>query len=177
MRIRFQFLRFGLAGFGLLLIIFYAYWSMVWFDYSSKKSGRPKFDTQGTPRIAVAAQMEELFGISHRTISYGKGDTPVWHSELVLHGRYGLRMFVPVKIHSPTNGVVAGNPVFLLDEITEVQTNFTTGVSHMGGHWKFGQKEWDQLYRAKGDFSVIGIVLRTNEPVKNVEAYIKERMR
>lgn len=169
----FQFVRFGLAGIGLLLIVFYGFWSMVWFRYSS----RPKYDTHGTPRIAIAAQMEELFGTSRRSISYGKGDKPIWHSELVLHGRYGLRMFVPLKIHSPTNAIATGNPEFLLDEITEVQTNFTVGVSHAGGHWKFGQKEWDRLYRAKGDFNAIGIVLRTNEPVKNIEAYIRAVMR
>ena len=86
-------------------------------------------------------------------------------------------MFVPVKIHSPTNLVVAGKPVFLLDEITEVQTNFTAGASHTGEHWKFGHDEWERLYQAKGDFGAIGILLRTNEPVKNVEAYIKAVMR
>ena len=176
----FQLVRFGLAGLGLLFIFViasFAYMWMVGWYYSEKNYGQLELATQGTPRVAVAGQMEELFGTSRPTIGIGGRDKLFWNSRLILYGRYDLMMYVPVIIHSATNAVVTGNPEFQLNEITEVTTNFDVGVSYAGGHWKFGHKEWDQLYQAKGDFSAIGIVLGTNEPVKNVEAFIKAVMR
>jgi hypothetical protein len=135
-----------------------------------------EFTKGKTPRIKIAAQMEELFGPSSRFISFEGNQEPIWNTQLFLYGRYELCMQVPLKVVSATNGNVVGNPEFFLDEIDRigVPAGASAGLDVKIIHqWRFTQKKWDILYHAKGDFRTIGINLNTNAPVENIEALIK----
>jgi hypothetical protein len=41
-------------------------------------------------------------------------------------------------------------------------------------HARFGKDKWKKIYEAKGDFSVIGVDLKTDAPVTNFEAYVRK---
>lgn len=82
-------------------------------------------------------------------------------------------MQVPIKIISAKSGTLAGQPVFRLSEISEITTNNGIAGASFTNGWTFFQKDWDKIYKARGDFKSIGIQLQTNAPVENINAYIK----
>jgi hypothetical protein len=152
---------------------FYLFWFVPLIDGEAIQDWKyQKFAAEGVSKIEVASQFEEIFGPSSHYITPEGNLNPEWNSRLFLYGRYEFLMRVPVKIISAKDGTVAGQPVFYLSEISEVTTNNNI-EPHFGTGWFFSQKKWEILYKAKGDFRVIGIELRTNAPVENIDAYIK----
>ena len=39
--------------------------------------------------------------------------------------------------------------------------------------WVLGEEQWKRVVEAKGDWSKIGIILKTNSPVAGIQEYIK----
>ena len=61
---------------------------------------------------------------------------------------------------------LAGNQEFFLYETTAMSRG---GNEDIGEQWRFGVADWNKVVAAKGDFTQIGIVLKTNAPIPGWE--------
>ena len=121
--------------------------------------------------------MEALFGDGDHFIThYGMGSGPKeWNSEVFFQGRYVLTLQVDVAINYWNNEVekIVSSPKFYLVEVdSTVRENVGTGANSLNG-WEFDEAKWKKLLQAKGDWSAIGINVRTNDPVVGFEDYVK----
>jgi hypothetical protein len=121
-------------------------------------------------------EMESLFGEGDHFIThYGFSPGPkLWNSEVYFYGRYRLTMQVTVSL-DPGNARVLGNtepPKFYLREIKSVTTEDGTLAAYFSGRWEFDSKKWKQLVQARGDWSVLGIPVKKNDPVPRFEEYV-----
>ncbi len=135
----------------------------------------------GFTKIPAALEIEALYGEADHFISYsGPNVDKKWRTEVFFDGRYILTMEIVVKTNQSFNEVieVVGEPSFFLSEASEIIVPKERGVeTTFSGDWKFGLEEWRTLFKAKGDFSAIGIILKKNQPVNNFESYVESKKR
>ena len=131
--------------------------------------GHQAFAANGVSQIEPARQMEESFEDCRHYITYGDG--PLFNSVAYFGGRYVLTMQAPVRIRSRYSGTMAGEPAFYLSEVREgsISSSGESGAS-FSRSIQFGMAEWEQVYRNKLDFAVIGFELN-NSPVANFRRY------
>jgi hypothetical protein len=130
--------------------------------------------------IPAAVEMESLYGAADHFITYygmKTSGTNTWNTDVFFGGRYRMQMQVPVRVnYSKQTLIVDGEPTFYLFEYTEVDLE---GAASVGKNFRFSQDEWEKVCKAKGDLTVIGIVLNPNPVVnfdKLVEAYRRPRI-
>jgi hypothetical protein len=119
-------------------------------------------------------EFNRLFPGSVNNISYytGIAGPCSWTSQIGLHNRYVFRMQHTIELDSTrTNIVSTGAPTFYLYELPKLilQKNASYG-GQVNQIRTFSADSWRRLVDAKGDFGVLGIVLKTNEPVENFDA-------
>lgn len=127
--------------------------------------------------IPEARQIDDLLGpawhkLTNGRLSYSREpDIAEWQTEALFGGRYQLTMWVKTEVDRQSGKVskVIGEPRFILAEVSRISRR---GVSYQGGH-EFGAEEWQKVVKAKGDFSVIGIRLDRNHPVRGFAEYMK----
>lgn len=136
----------------------------------------------GLAKIPEAVQFDEVFGkdnvdhfISH---SGTRKAGNVWTSTVNFGGRYELSMQIPVKMGRSFDEVltVQGSPMFVLMEISEISLeNGVSGRMNSSFEKQYGHfdaAKWKKVYEAKGDFSVIGIPLKKDQPVVGFDEYV-----
>jgi hypothetical protein len=132
----------------------------------------------GFAKFPQAMEMEKLFGEGDHFISSpGPTGTRDWNSVVYFGGRYTLTMQVEVKTDADFGKItdVVGKPLFVLEEARRIirsPSGTTTGAS-FSNDWKFGVDDWKKVVDAKGDFGVIGIKTRNDEPLEGFDAYVK----
>ena len=138
----------------------------------------------GFTKIPQAGEIEDLLGEADHFISYsGPGVKQDWNTEVYFAGRYRLTMQVDVKVNSSSskNLDVIGEPTFCLGEITRVEVAPNGSVRVFSDqpcqHAKFGVKEWNKVVQAKGDFSVVGVAIKKDQPVPNFEQFVEAMRR
>ena len=122
-------------------------------------------------------QMETLFGEGDHFITYyGVDSKPkLWNSEVFFGGRYKLTLQVEVEINYWKHKIVkiVSPPKFYLLEVdSTIRDNVGTGSISSRG-WELAETQWEKLVEAKGDWSVIDIPVKTNDPVARFEDYVK----
>jgi hypothetical protein len=122
--------------------------------------------------------MEQLYGDGdHFITEYGFASGPrQWNTEVYFYRKYTLTLQVDVIIdyNSHTVRKTASAPIFYLDEVKSVDpTDHSATYSHQ---WKLNETQWEKLVRAKGDWSVLDIPVKTNQPVDGFDEYV-HRMR
>jgi hypothetical protein len=131
----------------------------------------------GIKMLPWPRQMEELFGDSdHFILYYGTaGEQKIWHSRVYFYGRYSLTMETTVEIDDKSKTIrnFAGPPKFYLHEVKSVEVDRGRVTTSFSDQWVLDEAQWKKLVAAKGNWSVIGIILRTNEPVPGFDAYVK----
>lgn len=155
-------------------------------DINFSMEGYKKAVRSGLDKIPEARQVEGLLGDSDHTISYS-GSRSVgndWHTKVFFKGRYVLTMQVPVRMGYNFNEVleVLDEPTFYLSEVSEVTFHGSgniVGASFESNDWPypFSLEDWEKVYQADGDFFVIGIHLKDNQPVKDFEKYVQAKRR
>lgn len=123
-------------------------------------------------------QIEDCFGEADHFISYSGPNVPRdWNTEAFFYGRYTLTMQVEVKTDSAFSEIteVVGEPKFYLREVREILRvpDGTPSEARFAGEWRFGKDDWKKVHDAKGDFSVIGIAIKKDQPVQDFEGYAK----
>ncbi len=138
----------------------------------------PKYEAavqSGFVVMPETLQIEELFGeADHFITHYGfPQETHTWNSEVYFYGRYVLTMQAKVQMDKEFRRVekVVVAPVFYLNEIRSVDFdhNGQIGCRYGGTQTNFGIDKWHKLYKAKGDFSVLGLKVVRDQPVKDVD--------
>jgi hypothetical protein len=95
---------------------------------------------------------------------FTSADEPGFDVEVDLYERYSLTMQLSVRFDSERRKVTGyGDPKFYLLEAAS-QTGRETRYDP-GGARQFGSTEWRTLVEHAGDFSAIGYLMRTNQPV------------
>jgi len=116
------------------------------------------------------AEFNKLFPGDQNIISYytGGAGAPAWTSSAGLYGRYVFRMHLSIALdRSRTNIISYGPPTFYLYELPKITFSSNSNpYIQINQITTFSTQTWAQLLEAKGDFTVLGIVLKTNEPVK-----------
>ncbi|SRR5258706_3553861 len=123
-------------------------------------------------------EMETLFGdgdhfITHYNMSPGP---KTWNTEVFFGGRYVLTLQVDVEVAYSKRevGKVVGTPMFFLHEVESVAIGPTGAYdTRFSRNWNFGEAKWKTLVSTKGDWSSIGIKVKTNSPVENFDYYVK----
>jgi hypothetical protein len=129
----------------------------------------------GLQKIQQARQMEELFGSAAHAISNLRDDglTAEWKTIVLFGGRYELWMTVPVRLTENFDEVtvVLRTPEFKLFEVSATTDEGRGVLYDPRGARHFSADDWAKIYRAKGDFSVVGIAMKQNQPVRNFDRY------
>jgi len=114
--------------------------------------------------LPIAVQIEETFPVAdHFITSYALEAGPrTWQTDVYFGGRYNLGMAVDVQIdYSSRTLKRIGEPKFYLEEVTQIDIlpDGRVESTYHGVHKQFGEKEWGELYMAKGDLSVLGVAV------------------
>ena len=150
-------------------------------DINYTEKGYKKAVLSGLDMIPEARQIEELLGDADHFISYS-GSRSVgndWSTKVHFYGRYVLTMKVPVRMGYQFDEVleVLDEPTFYLHEVRSIEfhgNDKIPGASfNARGQHIFSREDWAKVYKAKGDFFVIGIKLKKNQPVKDFEKYVQ----
>ncbi len=131
----------------------------------------------GFSKIPEALQIESLFGEADQFISYSGPYVPQkWNTVAYFDGRYILSMEVEVETNSEFSEItkVVGEPHFFLWEADQIvieadgqpDTKYSRDL-------RFGLSDWKKVFAAKGDFSVIGITIKKDQPLANWDAYVR----
>jgi hypothetical protein len=132
----------------------------------------------GFSQIPEAKEIEDLLGEADHFIGYSGSSVPkTWNTEVYFGGRYVLTMQVEVETTRDFSTItrVLGEPKFYFHEVREAFIeNGQWGARFVSQNQReFGRKEWRQIVAAKGDFSVIGIKLDRNRPIRDFDQYVK----
>lgn len=98
---------------------------------------------------------------------------PHWNTVIWIGGRYELTYQTSVDPDYHSHSIKhSGAAAFVLCEVTNI-THGGRGAQfdQAGGH-SFSEAEWNKIVAANGDFRVIGVHLKTNDPVSGIEGYI-----
>lgn len=138
---------------------------------NSKVQGHQEFAANGVSQIEPAAQMNHLFKDCRHFIVYDANDQPFFNTDAYFGGRYALTMQVPVEIVSSTSGRMIGDPTFHLNEVGRIEVSPSGQVgAYFSRNLEFGMAQWKKVYKADGDWSVIGFDVNPTA-VKNFEKY------
>jgi hypothetical protein len=134
------------------------------------------------PQVQEIVQMFPNAPIDNFITQYGfdKGVPVTWNTVAYIYGRYEFGYQVNVIVDYKNNKIskVVGIPTFYLWEVATVSKPTADGAvestykSSNGNKSPFGEKQWNKVVAAKGDFSVIGIHLITNSPVPGFDDYV-----
>jgi hypothetical protein len=127
---------------------------------------------------ARVQEFERLFPGAGRSISCYPpliwGDNK-WSSTASFYGRYELTMQFPVIVdYLGKTGKRQGPAEFYFQEITRVEkdprfSGAGATIYYEGASLRFGEQEWNRLVASNGDFSVLGLTLKTNDPVPMIQ--------
>ena len=123
--------------------------------------------------------METLFGEGDHFITYYGVDSgpKLWNSEVFFGGRYKLTLQVEVEINYWKHKIVkvVSPPKFYLSEIDSTIRDRANQVegANISKNWQLDEAKWKKLVEAKGDWAVIDIPVKTNDPVARFEDYVK----
>jgi hypothetical protein len=117
-----------------------------------------------------------------RYLSFAETDFPGLSANTTLYDRYKLNMRIPVRYSDDHTKVLSyGLPICYLLEIRSVDSRDDgLGGTELGGYSggdlqkHFGDAEWQKLFKANGDFSVLGYELKQDKPVKNFKLVIQD---
>ena len=115
-------------------------------------------------------------------LSFAETDFPGLSVNTTLYDRYKLNMRIPVKYSEDHTKVLSyGLPICYLLEIRSVDSRDDgLGGTELGGYSggdlqkHFGDTEWQTLFKANGDFTVLGYELKQDKPVKNFKFIIQD---
>lgn len=134
--------------------------------------------TSGIATLPWPKQMEVMFGEGdHFVTHFGFDSKPKqWNTEVYFGKRYMLTLQVDVVINYSAGTVVktASPATFYLTKIARIQRLPDGRMSTFPGNgWTVNEEQWSQLVAANGDWSVLGISLRMDDPVPGFDGYVK----
>lgn len=117
----------------------------------------------------LAAEFGRRFPKSQHFISYitGRNGRPTWNSKAPLFGRYVVQMKVRVNVNRDTGKVqFDAAPAFELREVTSIAAlpDGRQEVSY-GKTVRLTADDWNLVEANGGDFGVLGIDLKKDQPV------------
>jgi len=146
-------------------------WAVFYFGFyvgygSWKNRHHQAFAKQSVALISPAAQLNGFYSDCRNFITYNEpGGGPTWNTIAFFEGRYQITLQIPVAIQSPEAGETIGPARFSLLEIEEIDISGDSAASaSYSNDWDFGLYQWEKVFAAKGDFSVINIPIVKGQP-------------
>jgi len=163
---------------GCTLILFVALAAMTSCGADKQMNDYIQTVQSGIKTLPWPKQMEALFGDGDHFIThYGFSPGPKeWTTEVFFGGRYTLALKVDVEIDykAQTIKTNVSSPKFYLFEVGSLLRG-AKGVegADISKQWILDEEKWKKLVQAKGDWSAIGIPVKTNSPVPEFDEYVK----
>ena len=96
-----------------------------------------------------------------------------WNTVVWFGGRYELTYQVNVIPDYRAHRIKKVNTGrFYLVEVAEITDKGRGARFDPSGNKEFGESEWEKIVAARGDFSVLGVILKTNSPVVGFDSYV-----
>jgi hypothetical protein len=96
-----------------------------------------------------------------------------WNTVVWFYGRYELTYQVDVLPDYRAHRIKKMSPGrFYLVEVAETYDQGRGTKFDPSGNKEFGESEWEKIVAAKGDFAVLGVMLKTNSPVNGFDSYV-----
>jgi hypothetical protein len=133
------------------------------------------------PHVQEIKQMFPNAPMDHFITQYGfdKSVPVTWNTVVYIYGRYEFGYQVDVIVDYKHNRIIKvdGIPKFYLWEVATVSKPTSDGAvestyNKSNDIPSIGEKQWNKIVAAKGDFSVIGAHLITNSPVAGFDDYV-----
>jgi hypothetical protein len=136
-----------------------------------------KHGIETVPEVQEIKQLFPMIPADNFISNYGFDRNPaIWNTQVFFGGRYTLTYQVSVLIDYDNDKIikVVAEPKFSLEEVSRVfdDTPENVGADFVKGNI-FGTEEWNKVIASKGDFSVIGIYIKTNAPVPRFDDYVR----
>jgi hypothetical protein len=131
----------------------------------------------GQTALSYPQEMEGLLGRSnvlHEVANYRKNHTADWSSKAIVHERYKLELYVPVKVDLVTGRITGtdGPALILLNQVSKVEIYPSGGASaKFDTEWRLSGEQWSALVESKGDWASVGIPVRSNAPIRHISEY------
>jgi hypothetical protein len=129
--------------------------------------------------IPVALQIETTFDeVDHTITHYGFRNqrSNQWNTNAYFGGRYQIHMTVDVEIdYSNFTVRQLGEPEFRLYEYSKIYDPYGDKEVYggtVGRQIEFSVEDWQKVFESKGDFSVIGVALLQNVPLKDFDRFV-----
>jgi hypothetical protein len=133
----------------------------------------------GVETLSVAKEVESLFGatnVDHFISEFGS-KSAIWNSVTYFFGRYTLSLEVPISIdyeNCKLNRVTGAAAIQINETIkVEISTSGIAGATEKG-QWRLDENKWKRLVNSGGDWSVIGVPILTNSPVKGFNEFVRQ---
>jgi hypothetical protein len=134
----------------------------------------------GVATLTVAKEIESLFGatnVDHFISKFGS-KSAIWNSVTYFFGRYTLSLRVPISIdydNCKVNGVTDAAAIQINETIkVEISTSGIAGATEKG-QWRLDENKWKRLVNSGGDWSVVGVAILTNSPVKGFDEFVRQK--
>ncbi len=126
--------------------------------------------------VPAAHQFQELFPGALNGFTYytGTAGHPGLYCETSLYDRYQLKLDMEVGFDESRARVKSyGEPTVYLTEYRSIKLEAGGGayIEHGPLYRRLKAGEWQRLYEAHGDFSVLGVELVKDRPVPNFKEY------
>ena len=136
---------------------------------------------KNVPHVQEIKRMFPNAPTDHFITQYGfdKSVPVTWNTVAYIYGRYEFGYQVNVIVDYKNNRIskVEGVPKFYLWEVATVTPPNSDGA--VGATYRnskdipfIGEKQWNMIVAANGDFSVIGAHLVTNSPIAGFDDYV-----
>ena len=137
---------------------------------------------QGVQTLPLAKEVESLFGATNVDHFISDFDSrthfPIWNSVTYFADRYMLMLQMPIAIDYEKClliGATNSSVMVQINEVTKVDIS-TSGIAGatLQGQWRLNEEEWKRLVKNKGDWSVVGVPIVINAPVKGFDEYARQ---
>ena len=148
---------------GLPLIVFVTFCGCRKLPDEYTHRGMVTWVNQNVPEIR---QFKELYpSASGNVFLYGDGKAG-FQAEGYLHNRYVINAALQFDYNANYKITAITNIMFSIIEVAEVVKSPGSGAKvTYGESLQVGPKQWNLLYLARGDFSVLGMKIITNAPI------------
>jgi hypothetical protein len=105
---------------------------------------------------------------------FDKSVPVMWNTEVFFGGRYTLTYQIYVSVDYSRDRIIktTSEPKFVLVEASRVFNDTPENIgADFSADYKFAESDWKKVVAAGGDFSVIGIIIKTN-PVARFDEYV-----
>jgi hypothetical protein len=121
------------------------------------------------PAVRDLVRLFPSAGLAVYSDHFKKGTTRL-QSVHVIYDRYEMSLTVYFEVNRKLRVISYGPPSIMLAEIVSIEGSPERGLDEKYGRtFRITQDQWERVVEAGGQFSGLGLEIKTNEPVDGIE--------